>query len=130
MVRGNPRADAPARPADYPFAIAGESFIPSALPTLAGGTGAEVAVVAYNFPVSDKPAPLDVRAEIVGPDGKGRPVAVTVSKRSDFERGGGRKVVLGFKPEKLEPGRYALKVAVTDPASNKSAEAMSAFEIR
>ncbi len=130
MVRGNPRPDAPPRPADYPFAIAGESFIPSAMPTLARGAAAEVAVVAYNFPVGEKPAPLDVRAEIIGADGKSRPAPVTVSRRSDIERGGGRKVVLGFKPEGLAPGRYALKVALTDPASKKSAEASSAFEVR
>ncbi|MGH9368753.1 MAG: hypothetical protein ACRD3M_13890, partial [Thermoanaerobaculia bacterium] len=130
MVRGNPRADAPPRPADYPFAVAGESFIPAAMPRLSGGAGAQVTVVAYNFPGGEKPAPLDVRAEIVGPDGKLRPAEAAVSRRSDIERGGGRKVVLDFQPQGLAPGRYALKVAVTDPASKKTAESSSPFEVR
>jgi hypothetical protein len=130
MVRGNPRPDAPARPADYPFAIAGDSFIPAALPTLTGGAGSPVAVVAYNFGVEAKPEPLEVKAEVVGADGKSRPVNVTVSRRSDVERGGGRKLVLDFKPAGLSPGRYALKVAVSDPASKKTAEASSPFEVK
>ena len=131
MVRGAPRADAPPRPADYPFAIAGDSFIPSVLGSVSAADTARVAVVAYNLgaPVA-KPEPLDVRAEIVGADGKARPAAVTVASRSDVERGAGRKVLLDFKPQGLAPGRYALKVAVTDPTSKKSAEASSAFEVK
>ncbi len=131
MVRGAPRADAPPRPADYPFAVAGDSFIPSVLGSVSAGESARVAVVAYNLGApAAKPEPLDVRAEIVGADGKSRPAAVTVASRSDVERGAGRKVVLDFKPQGLAPGRYALKVAVTDPTSKKSAEASSAFEVK
>jgi hypothetical protein len=131
MVRGNPRPDAPPRPADYPFAIAGESFIPSAVAQLSGGGGgSKVAVVAYNFGGQANPQPLDVRAEIIGADGKPRPVSVQVAQRSDIERGGGRKVVFDFKPEGLAPGRYALKVAVIDPASKKTAEATGPFEVK
>ncbi len=131
MVRGNPRADAPPRPADYPFAISGESFIPSALPVLSGNTATPVAIVAYNLgaPVA-KPEPLEVRAEVVGADGKSRPASVAVARRSDIERGGGRKVILDFKPQNLPAGRYALKVAVTDPTSKKTAQASSPFEVQ
>jgi hypothetical protein len=130
MVRGNPRPDAPARPADYPFAIAGDPFVPSVLPQVSAGAKAPVAVVAYNFGAGAKPEPLDVRAEVVGADGKSRPASVTVSRRSDVERGGGRKLLLDFDPAGLSPGRYALKVAVTDPASKKTAEASSPFEVK
>lgn len=130
MVRGNPRPDAPARPADYPFAIAGDPFVPSVLPQVSAGAKVPVAVVAYNFGAGAKPEPLDVRAEVVGADGKSRPASVTVSRRSDVERGGGRKLVLDFNPAGLSPGRYALTVAVTDPASKKTAEASSPFEVK
>jgi VWFA-related protein len=130
MVRGNPRPDAPPRPADYPFAIAGDSFIPSVLPVVAPDGAADVAVVAYNFGAAASPAPLDVRAEIVGPDGTSRPASVTVARRSDVERGGGRKLSFKFQAAGLAPGRYALKVAVADPASKKTAESSSAFEVR
>ena len=131
MVRGNPRSDAPPRPADYPFAIAGDSFIPSALPVIAADAPAQVAVVAYNLSApATNPAPLEVRAEVIGADGTSRPAAVTVARRSDVERGGGRKVVLDFKPAGLAPGRYALKVSVLDPTSKKSANSSGIFEVR
>jgi VWFA-related protein len=130
MVRGNPRADAPPRPADYPFAVAGDSFIPSAAPAFAAGAGAPVTVVGYNFGASASPTPLEVSAEIVSADGKSTPAAVTVTKRSDVERGGGRKVVFDFKAPSLPPGRYALKVALTDPASKKTGSASSPFTVK
>jgi VWFA-related protein len=132
MVRGNPRADAPPRPADYPFAIGGESFIPSVLPVLSSSAAATpVAIVAYNLGAAvAKPEPLEVRAEVVGADGKSRPASVTVARRSDIERGGGRKVILDFKPQGLPAGRYALKVALTDPTSKKTAQASSPFEVQ
>ena len=129
MVRGNPREDAPPRPADYPFVVGGESFVPAASAVVSPVAPARVAVVAYNFGVSAKPEPLEVRAEVVGADGKSRPADVTVVRRSDVERGGGRKVVLDFKAQGLAAGRYALKVALTDPASKKTAGASSPFEV-
>ncbi len=130
MVRGNPRPDAPPRPADYPFAIAGDSFIPSASPVFAGGAGAPVAIVGYNFGASASPAPLEVSAEIVGADGKAVPASVTVTRRSDVERGGGRKVAFDFKTAGLSPGRYVLRVALTDPVSKKSGSASSPFTVQ
>ncbi|HTO87838.1 MAG TPA: VWA domain-containing protein [Thermoanaerobaculia bacterium] len=130
MVRGNPRADAPDRPAEYPFAIGGESFVPAALPTLSASSTSQVVVVGYNLGEGGKAAPLDVRAEVIGREGKSLPANVAVSRRSDIERGGGRKLLLDFQPRGLSPGLYALKVAVTDPASKKTAEASSPFEVR
>ena len=130
MVRGNPRSDAPPRPVDYPFAVAGESFIPSALPVLANGGQAQVGVFAYNLGAGAKPAALDVRSEIVGPDGHATPLTLTMTKSSDAERGGGRKLLLAFAPAGLAPGRYALRVALTDPVTHASAENSSAFEVK
>ena len=131
MIRGNPRPDAPPRPADYPFAIAGDAFIPSIEPTIARDAPARVAVVAYNLGAPETaPAPLEVTAEIVGEDGRSRPATVSVARRSDVERGGGRKIVLDLRATDLMPGRYALKVAVRDPVTRRSAAASSAFEVR
>ncbi|HEY2797826.1 MAG TPA: VWA domain-containing protein [Thermoanaerobaculia bacterium] len=130
MVRATPRADAPARPADYPFALAGESFIPAALPRLDNGADARIAVVAYNFGSSGKPAPLAVDLRIVGADGKEMPAAAKAEKASDLERGGGQKRFYSFHPSGLPPGRYALKVVVTDTATHSSAESASPFDIK
>ena len=63
MVRANPRADAPQRAADYPFAVGGEPFIPAALPAVAPGTETSVAVFTYN--VTAKVAALAVKGEVV-----------------------------------------------------------------
>ena len=127
MVKGNPRPDAPRKEAEYPFAVGGQSFIPSVLPAVANGTETKVAVAAYNFAGAGKP--LRLRAEIVGADGAARPVEVASLRQSDTERDGGQKIAFGFKPEGLSPGRYVLKVAVTDEAGT-NAEAVSAFEVR
>jgi hypothetical protein len=129
MVRANPRADAPERTPDYPFAVGGEPFIPAALPSVAGGAETQVAVFTYNFG-GGKTGALAVRGEILGEDGQARPAPLAVVKESDVERGGGRKLMLSFKPEGLSPGRYALRVTVTDPASKAAGEAASYFEVR
>ncbi|HSS44422.1 MAG TPA: VWA domain-containing protein [Thermoanaerobaculia bacterium] len=130
MVRGNPRTDAPQRPADYPFAVAGETFVPTATPVVSSGQKTRVAIVAYNFAVGEKPAPLGIRGEIVNAEGGHQPANLTVERRSDFERGGGRKLLLTLDPQGLSPGRYVLKVTVTDPSGKKGAESSSDFEVK
>jgi VWFA-related protein len=129
MVKAPPRADSPTRTAEYPFALEGESFVPAALPTLDSGSAADVVVATYNFAGKDKLEPLQVSSEIMGPDGKARPVDVQIVKRSDSERSGGRALLLTFKPEGLPAGRYILKVRVSDRVSRKSSEASSAFDV-
>ena len=58
-------------------------------------------------------AALAVKGEVVSADGQARAVPLKIVKASDVERGGGRKLMLSWKPEGLAPGRYVLKVAVT-----------------
>lgn len=127
MVKGTPRPDAAPHTAEYPFAVAGESFIPAADPQLSNGSETQVAVMAYNLP--DASVPLNLRSEVVGPDGKSRPATVSIAKRSDGEKGGGRKLLVKFKPEGLTPGAYRLKVALLG-AGGKTFESVGAFEIR
>ena len=81
MTKANPRADAATRPADYPFAVAGESFIPAALPVLGNGAESRVAVFTYNFGGAEKDA-LQVRSEIVSADGSTRPVELKLARES------------------------------------------------
>jgi hypothetical protein len=112
---------------DARFGSSATRGFPAALPVVAGGSAAQVAVVTYNFtPGSD---PLQVAPEILGPDGKPRKADIQVVRRSDRERGGARTLLLSFKPEGLEPGRYALRVKVSDRAQ-KTAEASGEFEVR
>ena len=131
MVRAKPRTDAPARETDYPFAVAGEAFIPAGLPQVSAAAEAKVAVCTYNFgPRAASSDPLVVHGSVVDAAGASRPARLTLVKESDAERGGGRKLLLGFVPEGLAPGTYRLEVSVSDPVSKKSGEAASPFEVR
>ena len=49
MVKAKPRQNEDPK-AEYPFAIAGESFIPAALASLRSGESTQVCLMAYNFP--------------------------------------------------------------------------------
>lgn len=130
MVRTNPRADASKVPFDYPFAVEGESFLPAVSPVVSGKAPAQVTVMTFNFGGADKPEPLQILAEVVGADGKARPVDVQTLRRSEREKNGGRALLLSFKTEGLEPGAYLFKVRASDRVSRKSAEAATAFEVR
>ena len=130
MMKASPRPDAPSQAAEYPFAVAGESFIPAALPALGRGAETRVAVFTYNFGGTGKDAPLQVRSEIVGPDGRSQPVELKLTRESSGERGGGRKLLFTFKPEGLAPGSYALKVAVVEPKGGRASEGLAPFEVK
>lgn len=67
---------------------------------------------------------------IVGADGRETPVGAKPEKSSDVERGGGQKHLFSFHPSGLAPGRYALKVVVTDTATHATAESASLFDIK
>ena len=130
MVRGTPRADAPDRPLDYPFAVAGESFIPAALPVLAAGGEARFAVVAYNFGDPARPQALQLSSTIVGDDGRSVKVELRPGKVSLFERGGGQKQLCSFSTAGLPPGRYELRVVASDPSTRASAQSSAPFVLQ
>jgi VWFA-related protein len=127
LVKGRARETVPAG-ADYPFAIAGESFIPSALPDIHSGEETQVCLIAYNFGVGTE---LQYTGRVIGVDGRPRgKLDLELVKSSNRERQGARKVMFKFRPMGLEPGRYALAVAVKDPKSGKSSEASFPFDIQ
>lgn len=130
MVKTNPRTDASKVVPEYPFAIEGDSFLPSVSPIVTSKAAAQVAVMTFNFGAAEKAEPLQILAEVVGPDGKARKVDVQTVRRSEKERNGGRALLLSFKSEGLEPGAYVFKVRASDRVSRKSAEAATAFEVR
>ena len=129
-VRATPRADAPDRPLDYPFALGNESFVPAVSPVLAANEEVRVAVVAYDFAAEGKPGTLAVAFRVVGADGRETPVEPRLEKSSDFERGGGQKRFYAFRPSGLGPGHYTLKVLVTEASSHASAESAGAFDMK
>jgi len=127
LVKGRPRGDRPA--AEYPFAIAGQSFVPAALPDVHSGGDLDVCLIAYNF---EKAAvPLAYSGRVVGVDGRPHgKVDLTLLRASDEEREGARKLMLRFKPAGLEPGRYALAVEIRDPRTGKKAESSFPFDVQ
>jgi VWFA-related protein len=127
MIKGKSRSDADAA-AEYPFAIGGESFIPTALAGVKNGGTTQVCLIAYNFP--GEATGLRYTGRILGVDGQahGR-VDLKLLKASDRERQGARKLLLEFHPTGLDPGRYALVVKLQDPGTGKAAETMSTFDV-
>lgn len=128
MVKGKPRNEAEAK-SEYPFAIAGESFVPTALAGMKNGDTVQVCVIAYNFPAAT--GAIEYAGRILGEDGHshGR-VDLKLLKASDREREGARKFLLQFRPSGLDPGRYALAVKLQDPATGRASENSFPFDVQ
>jgi len=122
LVRSTARPNSLAGPVTYPFAVQGDSFIPSAMPVLPAGAPAQVAVMTFNLGV------VDLRTEVLGPDGKPRNVDVEMVRRSETEREGAGAFLFSFNSQGLEPGPYVLKVRASN--SQGAAEASAPFEVR
>ncbi len=128
MVKGKPRQATDAA-AEYPFSIAGESFVPAALAGVKSGDGTRVCLIAYNFP--SESSAIQYTARALGLDGRPRgKVELKLLKVSDQERGGARKLLLEFKPSGLDPGRYALAVRLQDMKTGKASENAFPFEVQ
>jgi hypothetical protein len=130
LVKSPARSEEALRLAGYPFAVAKESFVPAADAVLAGGSDAQVVLMTYNFSQGPEAVPLQVQSAAVDEAGHLHPVGLRLVNRSDGERFGGRDLLFSFRPEGLPPGRYHLKVTVSDTLGPKTAESASAFEIR
>ena len=127
LVKGGSRSAQPA--GEYPFAIGGESFVPSALADVHSGEEAQVCVIAYNF--AGTKDPLQYSGRVLGLDGQPHgKVDLKLVKASDTEREGVRKLLLRFKPAGLDPGRYALAVQLKDPRTGKTAESSVPFDVQ
>ena len=129
MVKARPRS-AEEETADYPFAIGGEAFVPSALADVKSGETAQVCMIAYNF--DSAAVSLDYSGRILGVDGKphGKVSLELVKASEKGERAGARKYLLQFKPTGLDPGRYALAVRLQDQKTGKASESSFPFDIR
>jgi hypothetical protein len=127
MVKGKPRPSDEAG-AEYPFAIAGEAFVPAALASLHSGETRQVCVIAYNFTPGD--GAIAYTGRVLGVDGKpyGK-VELRLVRASDREGEGQRKLLLDFHPSGLDPGRYALAVKLQDPKTGKSSESSFPFDV-
>ena len=127
MVKGKARSEADSA-AEYPFAIGGESFVPTALAGMKNDGRMQVALIAYNFPPEAEGIQYDGR--VMGVDGRPHgKVDLKLVKASDRERQGARKLLFEFHPTGLDPGRYALVMKLLDPGTGKFSETMSSFDV-
>ena len=129
MVKARPRAT-DGENADYPFAIGGEAFVPSALAGVKSGESVQVCLIAYNFDAGA--TPLDYSGRILGVDGKpyGKVALELVKASEKGEREGARKFLLRFRPTGLDPGRYALAVKLLDTKTGEASESSFPFDVR
>lgn len=129
MVKGKPRPSDETG-AEYPFAIAGEAFVPAAFASLHSGETRQVCMMAYNFSPGGDALALTYAGRVLGVDGRpyGK-VDLRLVRASDGEGEGQRKLLLEFRPSGLDPGRYALAVKLQDPKTGKSSESSFPFDV-
>jgi VWFA-related protein len=127
MIKGKPRSDADAS-AEYPFAISGDSFVPTALAGIKNGEKTRVCLIAYNFPPTSDA--IGYTGRILGVDGQQHgKLDLKLLQTSDVERESARKLLLEFRPSGLDPGRYALIVKLLDAKTGKSSESSATFDV-
>jgi len=98
------------KPPSYPFVARQESYIPAGRPVLGDGQEARMALVGYNLGTGE----LQTESKVLRKDGKEvGPADVKVVER---EAGTPDRLLATFKPSKLEPGEYLLRVTVTNGA--------------
>jgi len=116
VVRELPRGEQ--RNASYPFAVGDRTYVPAALPALAPGEQAAVALVGYNLGEGE----LAARATVQSKDGRDLGAGeIRVSGREPGE--GGRPDVYRavFRaPQGLAPGEYRLVVTITGPGGSQT----------
>ena len=122
MLKGRPRS---AAEVDYPFELAGESFIPSAIPHLREGSSRKVALFTYNFP--EDGMEIDARVRAVG--GEERSAAIALVGRTQKDEKGATKLLFEFTPRGLAPGRYELEIRVRDRENGAARSGATRFVV-
>lgn len=108
LAREAPRGGG--QPPAYPFMLKQEPYIPAGRPNLSEGKEARVALVGYNLGTGE----LKAESKILQKDG--REIGPAEVRLLDRESGVPDRVAASFRPPKLEPGEYLLRVTVTNGA--------------
>lgn len=102
----------------YPFMQKDQPYIPASRPVLTGGPAA-VSLVGYNL----GPGDLQVRSQVLSMDGKEiGPAEIQVLER---EPGIPDRLKGMFRPPKLQPGEYLLRVTLTGAGGRTGTSTMS-----
>jgi hypothetical protein len=109
LAKEAPRGEG--KPPAYPFMLKQEAYIPAGRPLLAEGQEMRMSLVGYNLGSGE----LKPESKVLRKDGKEMgPADVKVLER---EAGSSPdRLVATFRPPKLDPGEYLLRVTVTNGA--------------
>jgi VWFA-related protein len=109
LAKEAPRGEA--KQPDYPFMAKGAPYIPTGRPQIAEGQEMPIALVGYNLGTGE----LKAESKVLRKDGKEvGPADVKVVER---EAGSSPdRLAASFRPPKLDPGEYLLRVTVTNGA--------------
>jgi VWFA-related protein len=108
----------------FPFTQGPIAYLPASRPILKAGEEAPVALVGYHFPAGD----LRIRTAVLTPDG--REVAsggLRVLGREDGPDGADR-LRAAFRPSRLAPGEYLLRVTMTGEGAERASTAPFTIE--
>ncbi|MFN7941675.1 MAG: VWA domain-containing protein [Thermoanaerobaculia bacterium] len=92
----------------YPFTLEGEPYVPAAGGAVERGGPLRFCLVGYDLPDS----PLDVRAELVGVDGRQAAIGALDARRTATGIAGLDKWSATLATDQVPPGSYRLKVEV------------------
>ena len=116
IVREAPRGGG--EPPAYPFMARQQPYVPASRPALAEGREVPMALVGYDLGAGD----LKTDARVLTADGKEAGAGqVRVIQREAASAGGPDRLTASFRPPKLPPGEYVLRVTVTAPDGKASA---------
>jgi len=106
----------------YPFMAKRQPFIPASRPALAEGQEAALVLVGYNLAKGE----LAVEGRVLTLDGKeaGRGELRVLGRESDGASGPDR-LTATFKPPKLPPGEYVLRISLAGAAASSAAFVVS-----
>lgn len=98
----------------YPFTVDGAPYVPTAHPSLELGEAARLCLVVYNLAADQievESSVLDLNGTVLQEEVLSR-VERTVTGLTDVD-----KILASFRPTRLEPGDYRLRIELIDPAT-------------
>jgi VWFA-related protein len=108
LAKEAPRGEG--KPPAYPFVTGADSYIPANRPLLHEGQDTRVALVGYNLGTGE----LKAESKVLRKDG--REMGLADLKVVGREPGTPDRLLATFRPSKLEPGEYLLRITVTNGA--------------
>lgn len=113
MVREQPQAEQQSDWMVYPFTIHGEPFVPAVAPVLGPEQEIDLCLIAYNLGVEE----LEISGTVLSAEGS--EVSTGAFELTDHiiaTQSGIDKMVVRFRPQGLDPGRYTLRLDLVDPS--------------